>query len=177
MVVLLRILFLVLIASSFLINLGWRRRIIAIAGLSLLLLVATIVAISLSGESGPTPDVQVGTAVALTPAPTREPEVPSFESACRQFQLVIRDVETGDLNAFRDREKRFDEIRANATFPGSPSSFLGLFDAYAEAVNEKLGENGVGMPPALSDTDVNLLDRVIRRARDNMLSECRARQG
>lgn len=177
MVTILRILFLVLVLSTFLINLGWRRRIVVIAILSLLMVIATIVTIELTNrpeQEKITPQIP---AVFVSPAPTREPEGPSFKAACRQFQLVVSDIGSGDLPLYADRKKRFDEIRASATFPGSPTSFVGLIDFYADAVDRKLGMDGTAVPPTISETDVEALDRTIRRARDNMLSECRARQG
>ena len=178
MVTVLRILFLVFVASTFLMNLGWRRRIIVLTVSGLLMLIVSIVVISLTGR--PTDDTEFPTrsVTVPSPVPTREPAGPSIETACTQFTQIVRDIETGDLAVFAERNDRFDEIRASAAFPGSPAYFLDLINAYASAVNNKLGMDRTSVPPTFSsETDVEVLDRDIRRARDDMLSECRARQG
>ena len=158
-------------------KLGWRRRLIYVALLFLLMTVGTIVGVSITDRPGSELDFYPRVSSPPTPVPTRGPDVPSFESACREIRLVVRAVDTGALDEFAVRERRFDSIRTNATFPGSPVSFLDLFNFYTKAVNEKLGTDELEPPPTTSDADVALQDRAIRRARDDMLSECRVRLG
>ena len=115
--------------------------------------------------------------IALQAAPTREPETPSFSAACRSFRTLVRDIETNQLNDYEERARRVGEVKSNASFPGSPDSFLELINTYVQAINEKLGIDSDSPPPVFSETDVAELDRSIRRSRDNMISECRAREG
>jgi hypothetical protein len=177
LIIVLRIVALALIGATFLLNLGWRRRLIYVTLLILLMITGSIVAVSITDRSGSGFDSSPRASSSPTPAPIRGPDVPSFDSACREFRLAIREVDSGVLDEFAERQRKFDGIRANATFPGSPVSFLDLFNCYAIAVNEKLGTEELGTPPTTSDSDVGLQDRAIRRARDDMLSECRTRLG
>ena len=177
MIIVLRIVALALIGATFLLNLGWRRRLIYVTLPILLMITGTIMAVSITDRSGSDFDSSPRASSSPTPALIRGLHVPSFESTCREFRLAIREVDSGVLDEFAERQRRFDGIRANATFPGSPVSFLDLFNSYAIAVNEKLGAEELGTPPTTSDSDVGLQDRTIRRARDNMLSECRMRLG
>ena len=178
MVTALRILFLVFVLSTFLMNLGWRKRVIVLSVSGLLMVVATILTISLSGRPTDDAEFPIRTVAVAPPVATRPPKGPSFESACDQFRLVVRDIDTGRLAAFAERKERMDEIRDSATFAGSPASFLDLINTYSHAVDQKLGIDSTSAPPALiNETDAEALDRAIRRARDDMLSECRARQG
>lgn len=125
--------------------------------------------VSISPEPIPT--------VAVNPAPTREPDVPSFESACRTFRSLVRDIETNQLADYDERLRRIEEVRNNARFPGSPASFLEMINTYARGVDEKIGTDSDSPPPIFSEMDIAELDRAIIRARDNMTSECRAREG
>ncbi|MDA0768825.1 MAG: hypothetical protein BZY79_06650 [SAR202 cluster bacterium Casp-Chloro-G4] len=179
MLTFIRVLFLGLVAATFLTNLGWRKRLVILAFSGLGLIVGSIIVISLTSNTSKEPTLPTSPTaiVVVSPAPTREPEEPSFESACRLFRLVVQDIESDQLGAFDERNRRFNEIRANAKFPGSPASFLDLINTYAAAVDKKLGVDGAAEPPIFTETDVIVLDRAIRRSRDDMLSECRAREG
>ena len=109
-------------------------------------------------------------------APTRPPEGPSFTKACRTFQLLVQDVEAGRVDDFGQRSARFEQLRQDAEFPGSPDSFLALINAYTDAVDERLGIGPGSTMEPLTEMDIADIDRAIRRARDDLLSECRARR-
>ena len=182
MVTILRIVFLVLVVATLLMNLGRRRRLIVLTVLSLLMVLASVVAVSLTTRPGAVTDLPASPvtrtlATETSATPTRVPDAPSFESACKLFLLVAREIDSGNIPIFADRKKRFDEIRVSATFPASPVSFLALINTYTDAVDSRLGMDDTAVRPTLSETDVAALERAIRRARDDMLSECRARQG
>ena len=110
----------------------------------------------------------------VQPAPTRLPPQPGFESACRQFRLLVQDVEDGRLFDISERNRRVDEVRGFATFRGSPPLFMSFIDAYAFAVDDKYGQDGA-LNGASADSIVEF-DRAIRRARDEMSTECRSRE-
>ena len=115
-----------------------------------------------------------------TPAPTvqlvatRLPPQPGFDSACRQFRLFVRDVDAGKLLDLEVRARRAEEIRKLVAFRGSPLEFRELIDIYSIAVDGRYGQDGAA--EGASADDIVELDRAIRRARDEVISECRAQQ-
>lgn len=146
-------------------------------GVTSVLLVVTggIFVILLVDPGGSTRDLSpVAPLPTPAPAATRAPEGPGFETACKTFQSLYRAVESGLLEQYESRSNRVAELNRNATFQGVPQEFTDDINAYSDGLDQKYGQGAYsGIDP---DAKREETDRRIRRARDDILSECRANQ-
>lgn len=106
--------------------------------------------------------------------PTVTPEGPGFESACKAFDSLYRDVQAGILSDHEIRTARIDEVRRLADFRGSTARFTGNIVAYSVALDRLYAQGDFeGMP---AGDELSEVERQVRFARDEVLSECRAHQ-
>lgn len=111
-----------------------------------------------------------------TPVPvaTRAPDGPGFKTACRTFQSLYRNVESGLLEQYESRSARVAELNHNATFRGVPQEFTDDINAYTDGLDQKYGQGVYSAVGSIEEMEE--IERRIRRRRDEILSECRTNQ-